>query len=231
MTITTAPSATLSAHISACTSALRGYDNQLVPQVSGCFENVGQPAFVPASAWSCIASTASILCSSTTACAPSSTSQPIIPPYENPSFESGSLGSWTLTPPATPDSITGSISTEQAHSGSHSLKIQSSNTADDFAAWTHRVRFEPNGRYEFAFWYYSTSNLSRGTLSLRIEYPGSNVPLVIQMTSQPTERWIQQRLSLTPAASFGTIGVGYLSTTSTAGSNVVYIDDITVTKV
>ncbi|KAM7187583.1 hypothetical protein V8F33_011139 [Rhypophila sp. PSN 637] len=230
MTITTAPSATLSAHISACTSALRGFDNQLVPEVSGCFENIGQPAFAPPSAWSCIAS-ASIFCSSTIACAPSSTSQPIIPPYDNGSFESGSFGSWTLTPPATPDSIIGSISTEQAHSGSHSLKLQSSNLADDFASWSHRVRFEPNGRYEFAFWYYSTSNLSRGTLSLRVEYPGTSVPLVIQMTSQPTARWIQQKFSLTPAASFGTISVGYLSTRLTTGSNVVYIDDVTVTKV
>lgn len=155
---------------------------------------------------------------------------PLIPPFDNPSFESGTLGSWTEVPPATPGNLVGSISTEQAHSGQYSLKMQFNNLADDFIAWQHKVRFEPGARYEFSFWYYSLSNQSRGTLSLKVEYPGTSLPLVIQMSAQGPGKWVQQKFSLTPSTSFGTFSVTYLSTKGTVG-NSIYIDDVTFTKI
>ncbi|KAB5511597.1 hypothetical protein GE09DRAFT_1269843 [Coniochaeta sp. 2T2.1] len=179
-----------------------------IPPLPGFVDNIVAGRFNAPSAYSCV-SRASIYCHETSACAPAAIATPIIPPFDNPSFESGILGSWTEVPPATPGNLVGSVSTEQAHSG--------------------QVRFEPGGRYEFSFWYYSVSNQSRGTLSLKVEYPGTNIPLVIQMTSQGTGRWIQQRFTLTPTTSFGTFSVTYAATKGTVG-NTIYIDDVTFTK-
>ena len=228
MTVTTFAAATLTAHINACSTGLLAY-GQLPSAISGCFENNGQAAFNPTSAYSCVA-TAPIYCQATTACAPAATATPIIPPYDNPGFESGTLGSWTEVAPATPGNLVSSISTEQVHSGQYSLKLQYNNVADDFIGWTHKVQFEPGAKYQFSFWYYSLSNLSRGTLSLKVEYPGLSIPLVVQMSTQAPLKWAQQTFTLTPTTSFGTFSVTYAATKGNVG-NTMYIDDVTFTKV
>ncbi|KAK3314268.1 hypothetical protein B0H66DRAFT_568108 [Apodospora peruviana] len=228
MTAVAAPT-TISLHASACTSALIAYSSQVVPEVSGCFANLGQAAFDPASAFSCV-SAAPIYCQSTSACPPAATatSNPIIPAYDNSGFEKGDLGNWHQINPATPGNLLTTVSTDQAHTGSYSLKLTYNNLADDSTGWVHRVKFEPGGRYEFSFWYFSTSNLSRGTLSLQVQYPGQALQLVVSMTSQPTGRWIQQKFSLTPSTSFGTLSVTYQATKT--APMIVYLDDITLTR-
>lgn len=229
LTITTLAAPSVTAHAVACNSALRGYDAQLAPEVSSCFSNLDQPAgFNPTSAYSCISS-ASIYCSATSACAPVATSAPLIPAFTNPGFESGDFGSWYEIPGATPNNLVGTISTENAHNGSYSLKLQFNNLASDYVGFAHRVRFEPGGRYEFSFWYYHLA-LATGTLALRVEFPGTNLPLVIQMNSQGVNRWLQQKFTLVPSTSFGTFSVTYQSTKQTFGDT-IYIDDVTMTKV
>ncbi|KAK0658892.1 hypothetical protein QBC41DRAFT_187981, partial [Cercophora samala] len=184
----------------------------------------------PLSAHACISS-APIYCQPTLACSPPpATTTPLIPPYDNPSFESGTLfGSWTQNTPTTPANFDTSISTEQAHSGTRSLKLVYNNLADDFISWEHRVRFEPGARYEFSFWYYHLVQ-HRGTLSLRVEYPGTSMPLVIQMAHQGVERWLNQKFSLTPSTSFGTVIFSYAAARGTTGGDTVWVDDVTVTK-
>ncbi|KAL2197483.1 hypothetical protein P885DRAFT_77166 [Corynascus similis CBS 632.67] len=168
MTVTTLPAATLIAHINACNTNLQFYGGQLAPERSQLY--LIRLHLLP----------------SNLSLGSSATSTPLIPPYDNPSFETGTLGSWTEIPPKTPNNLIGSITTEQSYSGQHSLKLQYNNLADDFIGWEHRVRFEPGARYEFSFWYYSLSNQSRGTLFLKVEYPGTSLPLVVQMANQGT---------------------------------------------
>ncbi|KAK4163305.1 hypothetical protein QBC43DRAFT_188283, partial [Cladorrhinum sp. PSN259] len=185
--------------------------------------------FNPLSAYNCI-SNAGVLCTSTSACAlPTSTSAPIIPEYNNPSFESGDLGSWKYVPGSpSPGNLLSEISTEIVHSGNYSLKLQVTNSVGATDAWTHRVKFEPGARYEFAIWYYQIAR-STGTLAIRVESPVTTLSMVIQMGNQPVGMWTQQKFSLTPSTTFGTFSVTYLSVKGAVG-NVIYIDDVTVTK-
>jgi hypothetical protein len=141
----------------------------------------------------------------------------------------GTFGSWTEISPATPGNLVGSIDTTQSHSGQYSLKLQTTGLAVETIGWEHRVRFEPGGRYEFSFWYYHLAQV-RGTLSLRTQYPGTSIPLVIQMSTTQTGQWIQQKYSLTPSASFGTVAVTYQTTNAGVGADTIWIDDITVTR-
>ncbi|KAM7199741.1 hypothetical protein V8F20_005611 [Naviculisporaceae sp. PSN 640] len=231
ITASSVSSVVLSAHVSACSTSLVNYNSQLPPEVAGCFQSMGKPEFAPTSAWSCIAS-APIYCSSTTVCPPSSTStsSPIIPAFDG-SFEKAASGDWSqLTAPANPGSFGISFSTEEARTGSYSLKIQSNNANVDTTTWGHRVKFEPGRSYEFAFWYYSTTNAQTGTLGLKGSWPGAGTTLVMNPRSLTVNTWKQQRFALTPSTSFGTVSIVYTSTQGT-GPNVIYIDDVTVTRI
>lgn len=223
------------AYINSCHTSLRGYDGIPVTQAAPCFAGYGAnlDSFDATSAFSCISS-ASIYCQSTSSCAPAATASAapiVIPEFTNNGFEHGSLENWKVAPAATPENLISSISSDVAHSGQYSLKIQFNNLASENIAISHRVRFEPGARYKYSFWYYSAiTNQSPGTLGLKAEYPGSGLMLVIGTSNVAVGRWIQQTFTITPTASFGSVVITYAGTKGTVG-NVFYIDDVSVTKV
>lgn len=215
----------------------------LMPEAEPCFNLLNSPedsAEHPNAIYSCLAT--SLLCTSTMApCAATPTPTPDYILYSG--FETGQSGfdkEWENDPRAAPDSsdnIQVSVTRQQSHSGLGSLKF--AYFAHNYVGVAYRKRelvLEPGAEYEISWWWFSSNNVARTSMVMRLEHTEAG-DLVFDSRAytfsppgQTYEQWVQQTFRVTAQGSMGTLILQFWASEG-AGGNMVYVDDIVMTKV
>jgi hypothetical protein len=202
--------------------------------IASCFTNVNSPQFNGASAYSCVGN-APLYCQFNTVCVGSTPtgSQPApTNAISDGGFESGNLNAWTASSTVGADSVIAvSVSGDQPHTGTYSLKTVFSNTDGGSRTWFQDLQVEPGAAYEVSWWWYST-NSAASTVS-RVQISGFGGVSILKDASTlngPTNTWVQATQNFTTG---GTAGRIYLSVFGNEGNaaNTFYVDDLTLTRV
>ncbi len=214
--------------VSLCSSAFHlGGVNTLPPAISSCFKSTATKGWIGTTALSCLASVSAVCMPTTVPCGtpPPAPTQLIV----DGGFESGSLANWPVAPGSDSTGVTISVSTDQAHSGSYSMKVVYSGVGLPEPAYVQWPNLIPAANYQISWWSYST--ISAANLGTTLEYfsgPGQG-HLTVYNNGFPVGKWVQSTLNFTAQASWAEFLLRPYINTGAAG--VFYLDDVSLLMV
>lgn len=127
---------------------------------------------------------------------------------------------------------TGEFTTEEAHSGRYSYKVDYENgigAAGQYTTFmTYRLKLEPSRTYHFGFWY----KCKRGSTSITVRPMDSNENLVytgIPNSAEEDLEWRYTEVDFT-APDDGLVRIVLMNSSKTVTDTKFYIDDMTITE-
>ena len=208
----------------------------LMPEATPCFSDQYAATFHPETAYSCL--TSAIVCTSTTAsCDPAVATASPTPLVANAGFETGDMTPYVMRPgySASPANVAIAVTDEKAHSGSHSLKIVYKALDQYTVEYAQRgIKLVPGADYQLSWWWWSTTNVAETGMIFRLDYVDYQYSAVRVNTwipaGQPVGTWVQSSFTYTAQASFSMLTLAFTATKGTGVQNVLYMDDIELTR-
>ncbi len=206
----------------------------VVPEIASCFTAIASPAkFTATAAYSCVAN-ADVYCQSTTLCKADATVGAPAGPVATNVLGEGGFEDAQLWPSQTStggdDVISCSVSTDMAHSGTHSLKTVFSNTNGGTRGWAKSVRLTPGATYELSWWFWSTN--AQATTVMRSQFTTGGVSTLYDVSTlgQPTGQWVRTSKTFTPLTNSATVYFSIYGNKA-AAANLFYVDDISIVQI
>lgn len=201
--------------------------------VATCFSGYNIPAFNANSAYTCI-SNQQLVCSSTitSACSTATEALGAAPTLiDLGGFESGNTEEWVLTSSSgSTEVFNAAVSTENAHTGSYSLRAAFSNTGGGNIQWGRNIAGLSPGTWEISWWWYSNNAAASTTSRIQIAMSGTSAGVFDAPTkNNPVGQWVYFSRTFTATASTARFYMTMYGNQQDAG-NVFYVDDFLLKK-
>ncbi len=235
----------LDAYVGACSASLKSYATLLSPAATTCWPAYVANSVTASSVYEClVAPTASLICSYDSNCATSTYTvgeEPTPVPtigvnlISDPSFESGTLGSWAVTQ-SVGAALQVSVSSAMPNTGDYSLSMHVDNT-DGYADFItiSGISVVPGATYQFS---YSSLQTNPAALTLIAAYAFPQLATNLDYntpSTPPANQWETGTLTFTAATSwvnlaFWVAGNRVGTSGSAEGINDIYVDDVSFVR-